>query len=366
MTNSISEKTALYRAISAQPQAIRDILTDWDRIIQIAQRLSQCKRVFLSGIGTSYHAAIVGEYLLRLAGIDAWAVRSYEFATYPRPLHADDAVIVISHRGSKLHGIGAIQQAKQAGVFTVGITGKNSKMQGADLVLKTVEQEISSTHSISYIGTLTRLAQIAARLALLHGNTQVAQKLEQNLAALPALMEQIFQYEDVLQATAHDIAMNQRRVVVVGAGPNAATATEGALKAKEAAYITIEGLELEQAIHGPLVAFEPHDLIIVISVAGPSQPRIADFLRALNEIDTAVLLIGTVPTPELAGLFQRAKWQQIALLQHGEILEELSPLLTVVPLQLLADFLATARGTDADSFRKEQEVYRRATERYTL
>ena len=366
MTEHVSESTALYRAIHAQPQAIRAILTDWDGPTQVAQRLSQCKRVFLSGIGTSYHAAIVGEYLLRRAGIDAWAVRSYEFTTYPRPLRADDGVIVISHRGSKLHGIGAIQQAKQAGVFTVGITGKDSKMQGADIVLETVEQEVSSTHSISYISTLIRLAQIAARLAPSFGNAQVAQKLEHDLIALPALMEQIFQYEDALQKIARDIATNQRRVLVVGAGPNAATATEGALKAKEAAYITIEGLELEQAIHGPLVAFEPHDLIIVISVEGPSQPRIADFLRALNEIDTHVLLLGTAPTPDTAELFPRAEWQQIALLPDGEILEELSPLLTVVPLQLLADFLATALSTNADSFRKEQEAYRRATEQYTL
>jgi glucosamine--fructose-6-phosphate aminotransferase (isomerizing) len=179
-------------------------------------------------------------------------------------------------------------------------------------------------------------------------------------------MEQLFQYEDALQEIARDIATNQRRVVVVGAGPNAATAPEGALKAKEAAYITIEGLELEQAIHGPLVSFESHDLIIVVSVEGPAQPRIADFLRALNEINTRVLLLGTLPTRDIAGLFQRAEWQQIALLQHGELLEELSPLLTVVPLQLLADFLATARGTNADSFRKEQEAYKRATEQYTL
>lgn len=364
MAEYVSERTALYRAIHAQPQAIRDILTDWDGPTRVAQHLSQCKRVLLAGIGTSYHAALVGEYLLRLVGVEAWAVRSYEFVTYPRPLRADDGVIVLSHRGSKLHGIGAIQHAKQ--VFTVGITGKDSKMQGANIVLETVEQEVSSTHSISYIGALTRLAQIAAQLAPANGHIQAGQSIEQGLTALPALIEQVFQYEDVLAEVARDVVAQQRRVVVVGAGPNAATATEGALKAKEAAYITIEGLELEQAIHGPLVAFEKQDLIIVISAEGPSQSRIADFLRALNEIGTSVLLIGKAPTTDIAELFRRDNWKQLEMPRLGEILEELSPLLTVVPLQLLAEFLATARGTNADSFRKEQEVYKRANEQYQL
>ncbi len=366
MTEHTSERTALYRSIHAQPQAIREMLNDWEGATQAAQRLSQCSRVLLVGIGTSYHAALVGEYLLRLIGVDAWALRSYEFVNYPRPLWSDDGVIVISHRGSKLHGVGALQHTKQAGVFTVGITGKNSQMQGANIVLETVEQEVSSTHSISYTGTLTRLAQIAAQLAEVRGQTQIAQKIEQDLLALPTLMEQVLQQEDVLRHVAQDIVNQQRRVIVVGAGPNAATATEGALKAKEASYITIEGLELEQAIHGPLVAFEAHDLIVVISVDGPAQPRIADILHALNEIGTHVLQLGETPTAEVAELFKRDSWVQVALTPHEGILEALTPLLAVVPLQLLAEFLADVRGTNADSFRKEQEAYRRATEQYQL
>lgn len=366
MTEHISERTALYQSIHTQPQAIREMLNDWEGATQAAQRLSQCGRVLLAGIGTSYHAALVGEYLLRLIGVDAWAIRSYEFVTYPRPLWTDDGVIVISHRGSKLHGIAALQYAQQAEVFTVGITGKNSQMQGADIVLETVEQEVSSTHSISYTGTLTRLAQIAVRLAEMSGQAEIAQKIKQDLLALPTLIEQVLQQEDVLRRIAQDSVGQQRRVIVVGAGPNAATATEGALKAKEASYITIEGLELEQAIHGPLVAFEAHDLIVVISVDGPAQPRIADFLRALNEIGTHVLLLGETPTTEIAELFKRDNWVQVVLTPHGGILEALTPLLAVVPLQLLAEFLAEARGTNADSFRKEQEAYKRATEQYQL
>ena len=77
--------TGLYRSIHAQPQAVRELLADWDGPSKAAEKLSQTGRIFVSGIGTSFHAATVGEYLLRFVGTDAWAVRSFEFVHYPRP-----------------------------------------------------------------------------------------------------------------------------------------------------------------------------------------------------------------------------------------------------------------------------------------
>ncbi|HEV2659496.1 MAG TPA: SIS domain-containing protein, partial [Ktedonobacteraceae bacterium] len=279
---------------------------------------------------------------------------------------AGDAVIVISHRGSKLHGIKALEQASGAHVFTAGITGKGTKMQGADITLQTVEQELSSTHSISYTTTLTRLAQIAVRLAQLNGLAEQGQHLEHGLTSIPKLMEGILAREDEVRQVAQDAVQQQRRIYFVGAGPNAANASEGALKAKEAAYVTAEGFELEQAIHGPMVAFEEHDLLIPISVEGAAQQRVGDFLRGLSEIGPRVCLLGSAPDKEMEQLFQRTGWSRFALANGADIAEELTPLLAAVPVQLLADFLAKARGTNADSFRKEQEAYRRAGERYAL
>lgn len=359
MTNS-----HLYHSIHAQPATLRELLSDWTGAEQIAEKLAGARRILLAGIGTSFHAAIVGEYLLRLAGADAWAVRSFEFVTYPRALQAGDAVIVISHRGSKLHGIKAVEQAAGAHVFTAGITGKNTKMQGADVILETVEQDASSTHSISYTGALTRLAQIAARLAKLHELSEQAQRLEQGLRATPTLMEGILAREDEVRQVAQEAAQQQRRIYFVGAGPNAASASEGALKAKEAAYVATEGFELEQAIHGPLVAFEERDLLIPISVRGAAQQRMDDFLRALRVIGPRIWLLGTAPTSETAALFPGAS--RFALTDTADIAEELTPLLAAVPVQLLADFLATARGTNADSFRRDQDVYRRAGDSFPL
>ncbi len=356
----------LYRSIHAQPAALGVLLADWEGAEKIAERLVTARRILLAGIGTSFHAAIVGEYLLRLAGADAWAVRSFEFVTYPRPLRIDDAIIVISHRGSKLQSTRAIERATAVGAFTVGITGKYTKMQGADATLETVEQDPSSTHSISYTGALTRLGQIAARLAKLNGLAEQARRLEQGLLQIPVLMENILAREDEIRQVAQEAVKQQRRIYFVGAGPNAASAPEGALKAKEAAYVTAEGFELEQAIHGPQVAFETEDLLIPLSVRGAAQERIRDFLLALSEIGSRTWLLGEAPDAETAKLFQRANWSRFALADSVDVIEELTPLLAAVPVQLLADFLATARGTDADSFRNDQEVYRRAGERFQI
>jgi glutamine---fructose-6-phosphate transaminase (isomerizing) len=358
--------TGLYRSIHAQPQAVRDLLTDWGSPSQAAEKLSQTGRILISGIGTSFHAATVGEYLLRSVGVDAWAVRSFEFVHYPRPLRSDDGVIVISHRGSKLHGIGALQRAVESGVVTVGITGKDSKMQGATVVIETVEQDPSSTHSVSYVGALVRLSQVAVKLGELTGNEKQAQRLRQGLSQLPDLIEDMLSRQDEVRQIAQEAVAHSRRIYFVGAGPNAVTAPEGALKAKEAAYVTTEGFELEQAIHGPQVAFEVDDLMIPISVKGGAQARMGDFLLALSEIGLRVWLIGEAPTSETADLFSRPGWSRFAVCDGADLPEELTPILTVVPVQLMADFLASARGTNADSFRKDQEVYDRAGSRFQI
>src|SRR5258708_33039960 len=239
-------------------------------------------------------------------------------------------------------------------------------MQGADILIETVEQDSSSAHSVSYIGALVRLSQIAARLAALMGHTGQAEQLEIGLAQLPALMEDILSREDEVRQIAQEAIANSRRLYFIGAGPHAVTAPEVSLNAKEAAYVTAEGFELEQAIHGPQVAFEADDLLIPISVKGPAQARMADLLLATSEIGSHAWLIGEAPTAETAKLFSRQGWTRFAICEGVDLPEELTPLLAVLPLQLLADFLASARGTNADSFRKDYAAYERAGARFQI
>jgi glucosamine--fructose-6-phosphate aminotransferase (isomerizing) len=364
-----AKATHLYRAIHAQPEAVRTLLADQHGPAQAAEKLARTGRILIAGIGTSLHAAQVGEYMLRMAGADAWAVRSFEFINYPCPLRPDDAVIVISHRGTKMYSAKTVERAREAGVLTIGITGKNTQLPQADIMLETVEQDPSPTNSISYTGALTRLSQVAARLASLAGHSEQAQALEKGLSQVPALMENILAREGEVQQVAQDAAQQQRRIYFVGGGPNAATATEGALKAKEASYVTTEGFELEQFLHGPEMAFEAEDLLVPINVEGPARQRMADLLLAMSEVSERTWLIGTAPNVEAEALFQRQGWSRFALGDSAvlsAIPEALTPLLAALPVQLLSNFLAAARGTNADSFRQDHEAYKRARTRLQL
>ena len=233
-------------------------------------------------------------------------------------------------------------------------------MRDADLFVRTAEHVLSPASSISYVGALTRLAQIAIRLAILRGHTDNAERLERGLVQLPVLMENILAREERIREVAHEAVQHRRRIYFVGAGPNAAIAFEGAIKVKETSYMTTEGFELEQCIQAPQIAFEAEDLIVTISAKGPMQIRMVDFLFAIGEIGSHVLLVGEPPDVTTHKLFSREGWEQFKIFESSDLPEELTPLLTVLPIQLLANFLAIARGIDADSFRDDDEAHARA------
>ncbi|HEX4204013.1 MAG TPA: SIS domain-containing protein [Ktedonobacteraceae bacterium] len=354
--------THLYRSIHAQPQAIRDLLADRAMIDTLAQQLVPCQRILLVGTGTSFHAATIGAHLFRSLGLEAWAIAAFEFVNYPTPLHANDGVLIISHRGNKQYSMLAAQRAQEVGAVVISISGKDPKEPvTTPWALTTVDQDPSSAHTISYTATLTRLGQIIVRLIQLKGFGDLVQQLEQGLALIPAAMEDALQREQAIREVAQDAVAKQRRIYYIGAGPNATTAKEGALKAKETAYVTAEGFELEQAIHGPLVAVEKNDLVVVIAPAEASaRERTASLLQALHEIGSAVWLIGNMPTVEVQPLFQQDGWHHFPLAHADELPEAINPLLTVLPLQLFADFASSTRGTDADGFRLNEPAYKQA------
>jgi glucosamine--fructose-6-phosphate aminotransferase (isomerizing) len=153
--------------------------------------------------------------------------------------------------------------------------------------------------------------------------------------------------------------------VLLGAGPNAATAREGALKMKESSFLVAEGFELETALHGGLQAVEAGDLAVVIAAHGPALARTCDAARALSLIGARLLLVADERAS--ADLLTAVGTGVTAeLVTFPPMPEALSPILATVPLQLLAAFTADLRGTNADSFRADDPVYKRANGSYTL
>jgi glutamine---fructose-6-phosphate transaminase (isomerizing) len=282
--------------------------------------------------------------LLRSAGIEAWAVRAFEFANYPPALRDDDGLVLLSHRGSKRYSQAALERFGGKDHW-LAITGEGSPLHGKG-VLYTVPQERSPVHTASHTGAMVRLAQLAVALGSPPWRAELGRVPDAVRTAL-MLRPQVIQALDRLQIG--------HVVHFVGTGPAYATALEGALKLREAAYLSAEGHELESILHGPLISLQAEDSVVMVAQPGPALERTTELAAALHEIGAATLAVG----PSAASL------TATITLETPAIDERLAPIVNVVPLQWLALEVSRHLGVDADSFRKEGR-YAAAQSKFTL
>jgi glucosamine--fructose-6-phosphate aminotransferase (isomerizing) len=331
----------MYDAIYAQPGALRLVSRGkGDRIAAAGAALRECERVLVAGIGTSWHAALVGELLLAHVGTlghRARALHAFELAhTWPAP-DARTGLVLVSHRGASAAVQAALARARDGGAATVVISGKDAiGLAGAQHLLETVEQEASGTHTASYTAALAMLALLAAAV----GDAEPPWSV-QDLADHFALLLGQESWEEM--ATRFG---DRRRLVVVGGGPNAATAYEAALKVSETSQLLATAYHCEEFLHGPWAALEPDDLLAVVALPGPSYDRCVAAARVAREIGAPVLAVvqeGDRTLPAIA-----AETIELATVE-----ELLSPILAVVPFQLLAYHWAIQRGANPDQPRAD-------------
>jgi len=323
---------SLEATLQAQPDAVERLLRD-PLPPSTLSRFSGRSRIFLVGTGTSYHGALVGQYLLRSAGVEAWAIRAFEFVNYPPRLEGDDALLLLTHRGTKRFSQAALAAFDNQDHW-VAIVGEGSPLHGRGVVT-TVPQERSPVHTASHTGAMVRVAQLAVAL----GSPSWAGEL----AGLPgAIRTALALRPQVIDAMAR---LRLGRVVhFVGGAPAYASALEGALKLREAAYVSTEGHELESILHGPLISIDAEDSVVVMAQPGATLERTAELTAALHEIGTPTLAVG----PSAAHLTATT-----SQLWTPAIDELLAPIVNVIPLQWLALEVSRHLKVDADSFRKE-------------
>jgi glucosamine--fructose-6-phosphate aminotransferase (isomerizing) len=342
--------SAMYQTMHRQPEDLRRVLdTGWEPAGEAANLISGAKRIFVTGIGTSYHASLVGSWLLRAAGADALAVSSFDFAVYPEsfPVTADDAVIVMAHTGVKTYSGVAMQRANEAGATVLSVGSQTAEHPGSRLVLRTIEREKSAAYTSSHLTAMTVLAQVATELGERNGAVGVA-GFRTELGQLPDQVSDALSREDDVLPIAK--AAVNLRVYAAGAGPNEATATELVIKAREAAYGHVDGLAIEQFLHGPMVAINAGDLAVLIHVPGAAAERVAQIAAVLDAIGVQLWIAGqpVTATPN-ATVFPLAETPEL-----------ISPLLAVVPMQILAYQMAVEKGLNPDTFRRDNPVYKDA------
>jgi len=336
----------LRETIESQAALVERLLGDEQAASAVAPRIAAARRIFLVGTGTSFHGAMVGEFLFRTAGRDAWAVPAFEFVHYGPDLRADDALVLISHRGSKRFSNEALERFASKSDAWVVVTGEGSAFEGAGAI-RTCPQEKSSVHTASHTGAMVRLAQLARALSV--GGLS---DWDSSLRDLPAGLASASQLRRTVAAFAGALDLS-RPVHFVGAGPAWATAMEGALKLGEASYVSTVAHELEGVLHGPLLSIGSGQAVVVISPAGPSLPRAREVIAALKAIGAVVVAVGSAAK----GLGGTA-WS----LQTPTFPEALAPIINVIPLQWLSYEVARRVGVDPDTFRSTDAAYAAAQE----
>ena len=296
-----------------QPDELRRLFGDPGPARAAAQRIAG-RRTWLVGIGTSWHAAHHGAWLLHEAGLDAFALHAADVAPYARRFDPADAVIVLSHTAHTGYTAQTLDAAREAGAAIVHVTGIGA---GGDV--ETVAPETSYAYTASHTGALLRLAQIAEALGASLGD----------LAAVPDAVAR------VLDAPGADVDPPDRLLELIGAGPNAWTAQEGALKIREASYVATEGLSAEQFLHGPSVALDRQDTLVVLDGGGPGAARTEAIAGAMEVTDARVVRIAERELGEALSVFPLTVWVQRIALE-----------------------LAQARGVSPDRFRYEEDPRR--------
>ena len=314
--HTVPRVSEMRAAMRSQPEQLARLLGDAGPAEAAASCLAG-RRVVLIGVGTSWHAAHHGAWMLRDAGVEAEVAHAADVAPYGRPIEASDGVIVLSHTGGTGYSMRMLERARDAGAATVHISGIG---KGGDL--ETVAAEASYAYTVSHTGALVRLTQIATALGA-------------QLGPLDAIPKRV---ADVLDMPAPLIGVPDCLVELIGAGPNAWTAQEGALKIREASYVAAEGLSSEQFFHGPSVALDEQDTLVVLDGGGPAAERTEAIAGAVEVTGATVVRFSERDLGEALSIF---------------------PLTVVV--QRIAVELAEARGVSPDRFRYEEDPRREAT-----
>ncbi len=307
--------------------------------------LTRTKRLILTACGTAFHAGLVGEFLFeQLARIPAETEYASEFR-YRNPIIEDGTVVIsISQSGETIDTLAAVEEAKERGATVLGIVNvvgsSIARATDAGIYLHAgPEIGVASTKAFTaQVAVLTMLAIELGRRR--HISSDRASKYIDELSKIPDKISQILNRTDhIKQIAAANI--DQDNWLFLGRGVNYPVALEGALKLKEISYIHAEGLPAAEMKHGPIALIADGMPAVFIATAGPQYDKIMGNIAEVRARGGETIVVATEGDENI--------------IQHSDHLitipnapELLQPMLTVVPLQLLAYHAAVLRGHDVD------------------
>ena len=312
----------------------------------VLPKLINAKRILIIGCGTSWHAGLVGEYLIEdLARIPVEVEYASEFRYRNPIINEDDVVIAISQSGETADTLAAIKLAKQSGATVLGIcnvVGSSIPRETDGGVYTHAGPEIGVASTKAFTAQVTVLAMIAMLLG--YEKKQISEESYKKLIAelhdIPAKIEKILTYNnDFLKVS--ELYKNATNFLYLGRGYLFPVALEGALKLKEISYIHAEGYPAAEMKHGPIALIDEKMPVVVIATKDKSYEKIVSNLQEVKARKGVVIAIVNEGDTVIRNMADH-------VLEIPETREELSALTTVIPLQLLSYHIAVLRDCNVD------------------
>ena len=304
------------------------------------------QRVILVACGTSYHAAIVGRFMMeRLTGIASEVDIGSEFRYRDAVVGPETLIVALSQSGETADTLGAVKAARAKGAPIVGITnvvGSALSREATGTLYTHAGPEIGVASSKTFTATLVACYLLALWLGRRRGAllAEDGRKHIQGLLELPRLMEQTLEMENAVADLAREVSRH-KNFLFLGRGINYPLALEGALKLKELSYVHAEGYPAGEMKHGPIALLEDGFPVIALNPRDSSYDRMMGNLEEVRAREGRVISIGHEGDREL-----RAKSDiMLTVPPAGDLL---TPMLLSIPLQLLAYHMAVRLGRDVD------------------
>jgi glucosamine--fructose-6-phosphate aminotransferase (isomerizing) len=314
-------------------------------LMPVARELIKANRIILTACGTAWHAGLLGEYLIEeLARIPCEIEYASEFR-YRNPIVEDGTVVIaISQSGETIDTLAALREGKDKGALVLGVVnvvGSTIARETDAGVYLHVGPEIGVASTKAFTGQVTVLAMIAAFLGRRrHLSQSECSEYLQQLARIPEHIERTLELNDACRKIAAEF-VNHENWLYLGRGLQYPVALEGALKLKEISYIHAEGLPAAEMKHGPIALINDDMPVVILAPHGHWYEKILGNIEEVRARGGRVIAIATEGDTEIKRLAEH-------VLYVPKVPELLAPLVTVVPLQMIAYHAAVLRGCDVD------------------
>jgi len=310
------------------------------------EELKSIERIVITACGTSWHAALIGEYMIEeLVRIPVEVEYASEFRYRDPVIGENSLVIAISQSGETADTLAAMREARNKGAKVMGIinvVGSAIAREADGGIYIHAGPEIGVASTKAFTSQITALALFTLLLGRLKGeiSRDKGRKIIKELEKIPSLVREILEGNDRILELAK-LYSGHSNFLYLGRGYNFPAALEGALKMKEISYIHAEGYPAAEMKHGPIALIDENMPVVCIAVRGPVRQKVLSNIQEVKARHGQVIAITNPDDAELEKLADH-------VITVPETIPALSPLLTSVPLQLLAYHVAVLRGCDVD------------------